>query len=105
VNGEQPTGPGTYSGSGRYGTRDPDTCDDAEGTYEAFITVPTADGSQKVTNKGNWVAGAFKGGGAFGGEFTGENGDGTFEATPKKGDCVSSPMTQIRGVIRWTLRG
>jgi hypothetical protein len=105
VNGKNPTGQGTYGASGRYGTKDPDNCSNAEGVYDAAITIPTADGPQKVKNKGDWVAGAFKGGGAFGGEFTGEAGDGTFETTPKKGDCVSSPMTQIHGVIRWMLKG
>jgi hypothetical protein len=105
VNGKQPTGSGTWGASGRYGTKNPDTCDNAEGIFENSMTIPTADGPQKVKNKGDWAAGAFKGGGAFGGEFTGETGDGTFEVTPKKGDCVTSPMTQISGVVRWALKG
>lgn len=105
VNGKAPTGAGTWGAAGRYGVKDPDTCSNAEGTYENSMTIPTADGPQKVANKGNWVAGAFKGGGAFGGEFTGETGDGTFEVVPKSGDCVTSPMTQISGVVRWTMKG
>jgi hypothetical protein len=105
VNGKQPTGPGTWSASGRYGTKNPDTCDNAEGTFENSMTLPTADGKLTAKNKGDWAAGAFKGGGAFGGEFTGDTGDGTFEVTPKKGDCVASPMTQIKGVVRWTQKG
>lgn len=105
VNGKQPTGSGTWGASGRYGTKDPDTCDNAEGIFENSMTIPTADGPQTMKNKGNWVAGTFKGGGAFGGEFTGETGDGTYETTPKTGDCVTSPMTQIRGVVRWTMKG
>jgi hypothetical protein len=104
VNGKQTTGPGSFGVSGRYGTKDPDTCNNAEGIYRASITVPTADGKEKWTNRGDWAAGAFKGGGAFGGDFTGENGDGTFEVTPKQGDCVSSPMTKIHVTVRWTMK-
>ena len=105
VNGKNPTGPGTFEGSGRYGTKDPDTCTNAEGVYQNSMTIPTADGEETVANKGDWVAGTFKGGGAFGGEFTGETGDGTFEAVPKQGDCVNSPMTKISVVLRWALKG
>ncbi len=104
VNGKEPTGPGTFGAHGRYGTQDPDTCSNVEGIYENFMTVPTADGHEKVKNKGDWVAGAFKGGGAFGGRFTGETGDGTFEASPKEGDCVTKPMTGITVVARWTMK-
>ena len=105
VNGKMPTGPGTYGVQGNYGTKDPDNCSNAEGDYRNSITVPTADGPQKVTNQGRWVVGAFRGGGAFGGEFTGETADGTFEGTPKDGDCVTSPMTKMGVVLRWTLKG
>ena len=105
VNGKTPTGAGTWGASGKYGTKDPDTCSNAEGTYENSMTIPTADGPYQWTNKGDWVAGVFMGGGAFGGEFTGETGDGTFEVYPKKGDCVSTPLTQLSGIVRWTAKG
>jgi hypothetical protein len=104
VNGKAPTGPGTFGAHGRYGTHDPDTCGNVEGIYENFMTVPTADGHVKVGNKGDWVAGAFKGAGAFGGRFTGETGDGTFEASPKEGDCLTTPQTAITVVARWTMK-
>lgn len=104
VNGKMPTGPGTFGASGRYGTKDPDTCSDVEGVFENSSTLPTANGKENVKNKGTWAAGAFKGGGAFGGEFQGETADGTFEATPKEGDCVSKPMSKMHVIIRWTLK-
>ncbi len=104
INGKMPTGPGTYGASGHYGTKDPDNCNNAEGDYHNSITVPTADGTQKVANDGTWVVGAFRGGGAFGGEFKGETADGTFETTPKEGDCVTSPMTKVNAVLRWTMK-
>lgn len=105
VNGKMPTGPGTYGAHGDYGTKDPDDCSNAEGIYLNSITVPTADGPQTVKNKGPWVVGVFRGSGAFGGEFKGETADGTFEATPKEGDCVTSPMTKLDITLRWTLKG
>ena len=104
VNGKQPTGPGKFAAWGMYGTKDPDTCNNAEGVFQNSMTIPTAGGNEKWTNKGDWLAGAFKGGGAFGGDFTGNNGDGTFEVTPRQGDCVSGPMTKVSTVIRWTMK-
>jgi hypothetical protein len=104
VNGRKPTGPGTYGASGRYGTRGPDDCSKAEGDYQNSITIPTADGPQHVTNHGTWTAGAFQGGGAFGGTFTGETADGTFQTNPKEGDCVTKPLTKADAVVRWTLK-
>jgi hypothetical protein len=104
VNGKMPTGPGSYGAYGDYGTKDPDNCSNAEGIYHNSITIPTADGPQRVTNKGEWVVGVFRGGGAFGGEFTGETADGTFEGTAKEGDCVTRPMTKMDVTLRWTLK-
>jgi hypothetical protein len=104
VNGKMPTGPGTYGGSGRYGTENPDDCANAEGDYQNSITIPTADGPQHLSNRGLWKAGAFQGGGVFGGTFTGETADGTFEVTPKEGDCVTKPLTKTDGIVRWTLK-
>lgn len=105
VNGKTPTGPGRFGASGKYGTKDPDDCSNAEGVFENSTTVPTSDGKENVKSKGTWAAGAFKGGGAFGGEFEGDNVKGTFEVTPKQGDCVSQPLTKIAYVIRWTYKG
>lgn len=104
VNGKTPTGPGTYGASGKYGTEDPDDCSNAEGVYQNSITIPTADGPQRVTNEGDWTAGAFQGGGAFGGTFTGKTADGSFESTPKEGDCVTKPLTKMDISLRWTLK-
>ena len=104
VNGKMPTGPGTYGASGRYGTANPDDCSNAEGDYQNSITIPTADGPQRVTNQGPWSAGAFQGGGAFGGTFKGETADGSFESTPKEGDCVTKPLTKMDIRLKWTLK-
>jgi len=105
VNGKEPTGPGTFGASGKYGTNGPDTCNKASGIYENHVTFPTANGQEKWADNGTWAAGAFKGGGAFGGEFSSDRVDGTFEVTPKEGDCVSKPLTKISVVIRWTMKG
>jgi hypothetical protein len=104
VNGKRPTGPGTYGASGRYGTEDPDDCSNAEGDYQNSITIPTADGPERVTNRGAWRGGAFQGGGAFGGTFTGQTADGSFEITPTEGDCVTRPVTKVNVVLHWTLK-
>jgi hypothetical protein len=105
VSGKQPTGPGTFSGQGRYGTKDPDTCDNAEGIYNNTMTLPTAGGQVRWADQGTWAAGTFKGGGAFGGDFSSDKVTGTFEVTPKEGDCVSKPLTKISALIRWTIKG
>ena len=105
VNGKEPTGKGTWGVDGHYGTEDPDACTTGgEGDAMQSSTVPTKDGEEKVTNNATFTFGALQGGGTFGGEFTGDNAEGTFEVTPKEGDCVSAPITKITVTLDYTLK-
>jgi hypothetical protein len=98
INGREANGTGALSEDGPYGTTDPDTCQSGgEAAGTDHLTVPTADGPQKVdsqftatfgriSNK-NWV---------FGGEFKGSRFTGSFKIQPLEGDCVSRPVTKVR---------
>lgn len=104
VNGEEPTGPGTWTVSGNYGAEDGASCQsggEGDGTQE--WSVPTDGGEEQVVNEITFTFGALQGGGGFGGEFVGDTYDGDFEVTPKKGDCVSEPLTEITVVATFTL--
>jgi hypothetical protein len=106
VNGKQPSGPGTVGFKGRYGTKDPDTCQaGGEGDGVLTLTIPTSDGSQKIDNKETYTYGAFKAGTAFSGEFKGDRMSGTFEVQPIDGDCASKPVTKFRVKGKGTLTG
>src|ERR1051325_9165093 len=51
VNGRQPTGQGTWGLEGRYGTKDPDTCQSGgEGDAVMPITIPTSSGPEHIKN-------------------------------------------------------
>ena len=97
VNGAGPTGQGTSGYDGYYGTADPDTCQNGgEGKGTFSITVPTADGEEKVVDDKNiFEYGALKGGALISGTFDGARMSGTFEARPMKGDCASAPVTEF----------
>jgi len=97
INGRTPTGAGSYHDSGRYGTRDPDTCQDGgEGDGVFSSTIPTTEGDLVLTAPYTWsfgdltsnpgyVSGAFRGDGAYG----------TFKVTPIEGDCLTG-ITKVR---------
>lgn len=104
VNGKQPSGPGTYTFKGRYGTKDPDTCQTGgEGDGVAVWTIPTSDGSERIEVKLTYTYGAFKAGAPFSGEFKGDRMSGTFEVQPIDGDCASKPVTKYRVKGKGTL--
>jgi hypothetical protein len=106
VNGHQPSGPGTFGASGHYGTQGGDVCTSGgEGDAKQRWTFPTADVDEEVTDTQTFTYGALSGGSTFGGEFKGERYSGTFEVSPKQGDCVTTPLTKIRVVVRWTMSG
>lgn len=95
VSGKQPTGPGKMGYQGRYGTKDPDTCQSGgEGDGVQTMTVPTADGAQQIRNTMTFTFGAFKAGAPFSGTFEGDRMSGTMEVQPIDGDCASSPVTK-----------
>jgi hypothetical protein len=97
VNGQMPTGVGTYSEEARYGTEDPDTCQDGgEGTGVFVTHIPTAGGDQVFTLPCTFVYGDLTTNpGAVTGTFVGDGVRGTFKITPTKGDCVTAPVTAI----------
>jgi hypothetical protein len=98
------TGPGTFSGHGRYGTKDPDTCGGGgEADGPQFLAIPTTGGIQRITNEHFSTFGPLRGGGVVGGEFIGPRFSGTFQAQPIKGDCISAPVTKVHFSVKGTL--
>ncbi len=100
VRGVRPTGPGTLGVTGRYGTRDSDTCLDGEGEGRFSFTFPTAQGEGKRSNVFSFsfgLLGALVGGPP--GEFSGNGFSGTIEVQPEEGNCFVTPVTKasIRG--------
>jgi len=99
VDGQQPTGTGTLSDDGRYGTKDPDSCiSGSEGDGTDTLKVPTAAGVVTVVSTFTYTAGDRPPthGGVVAGSFTGTHFTGTFEFTVLEGDCVSKPVTRVR---------
>jgi hypothetical protein len=98
VNGHTPTGIGGYEMDGRYGTKDPDTCQqggEVEGVFRS--TVPTTGGEQRLDAPFTLTYGDLTSHpGAVSGEFQGEGVHGTFSAAPVEGDCVVKPITRVR---------
>ena len=88
---------GTMSFSGRYGTKDPDSCSSGgEGTSKGSDRF--SDGSE-VTDEVEILYGPFQGG-VLGGSFKGARSSGTFEVTAIEGDCVSKPITTAHAVFK-----
>ena len=82
--------------SGKYGTKDPDSCSTGgEGT--STNTFKFTDGT--VTDEVEYTYGPFQGG-ALAGSFKGSRSSGTFEVTSLEGDCVSKPITNAHAVFR-----
>lgn len=100
VRGIVPTGPGTLGVEGRYGTKDPDTCQGGgEGDGRFVVTIPTDAGDQRFAALFTFTYGEpSTRGGVVAGRFEGDGFHGTFDATPKEGDCVTRPVTRIHTV-------
>lgn len=106
VNGKQPTGPGTITDEGPYGTKDPDTClSGSEGGGTDTIEIPTADGMVKVVSEFTYVTGPATKGGVLSIRFEGSRYTGYSEVTPTEGDCVTAPVTKLKGFGEGTLHG
>jgi hypothetical protein len=97
VNGKDPTGPGTVGEQGRYGTKDPDTCQGGgEGDGVFAMTIPVSGGVEKFSAAFTFTYGELSTrGGIVAGKFQGDGISGTFEVTPTEGDCVVRPITKI----------
>jgi len=100
VNGFDPTGDGQVTEDSRYGTKDPDTCQSGgEGDGKFVVTIPTSGGVQKFVAPFTFTYGEpSTHGGVVGGRLTGDGVTGTFDITPKEGDCVTKPITLVHTV-------
>jgi hypothetical protein len=100
VNGFDPTGDGQVTEDARYGTKDPDTCQDGgEGEGKYVVTIPTSGGVQKFVATFTFTYGEpSTHGGVVAGRVTGDGMHGTFDVTPKEGDCVTKPVTRVHTV-------
>lgn len=98
VNGHDPTGPGSYYEDARYGTKDPDTCQEGGEVEGVFaFTIPTTGGDQKVSAVFILSYGDLSTrGGVVSGQFQGDGFRGTVDVTPLEGNCVVEPVTKIR---------
>jgi hypothetical protein len=99
VNGKQPTGAGTVTDEGRYGTKDPDGCiSGSEGDGIDTFEIPTADGMVKIESyfTYNGIRPSTKGA-VLSAEFEGTRYTGNIELTPAEGDCVTAPVTKLKG--------
>jgi len=97
INGSLPTGDGQVTEVARYGTKDPDTCTSGgEGDGKLDISVPTKAGLQVFSVTFTFTYGEpSTRGGIVAGKFQGEGAHGTFDATPKKGDCITTPVSNV----------
>jgi len=100
VNGFAPTGDGQVTEQARYGTKDPDTCQSGgEGDGQYVVTIPTSGGVQQFTAPFTFTYGEpSTHGGVVAGRVKGEGFQGTFDITPKEGDCVTKPITRVHTV-------
>jgi hypothetical protein len=99
VNGKRQTGGGQITDDGPYGTEDPDTCmTGSEGGGTDTLEIPTADGVVTIASKFTYVAKKpSTKGGVLTVEFEGTRYTGTTEVTPTEGDCVTAPVTKLKG--------
>lgn len=99
VNGQQPMGPGTVTDEGPYGTKDPDSCTSgSEGGGTDTIKIPTADGMVTVVSEYTYVVDRPSTQGAvLSARFEGTRYSGNLEITPIEGDCITAPITKVKG--------
>lgn len=104
INGQTPTGPGTWSTKGRYGVNDPDTClAGGDGTFVHKFVLPSKNGPIRFGNTGTFTYGGLHR--AFsGGEFTGKTADGLQVLRPVKGDCVTTPISEVSAVLTFRMK-
>jgi hypothetical protein len=91
-------GKGTIEFSGKYGTKDPDSCSSG-GEGNGTTTYKFADGGTVTDDGIEFTYGPFQGG-ALGGSWKGKSSSGTFEVTSIDGDCVSKPITKAHAVFK-----
>jgi hypothetical protein len=95
------TGSGSYTDSGTYSNATCQSGGTAEG--DPSFTI----GSETFTDHIKIVFGkepSTNGKGIVHATFEGDRVKGTIELTPTKGDCISAPVTQVRGVGEFDLK-
>ncbi|MGQ0466383.1 MAG: hypothetical protein ACT4QG_13800 [Sporichthyaceae bacterium] len=93
VLGKKPTGPGVFTRN--VGSFVGSCTDGGKGSFNNTFEFPTAGGTLTLVVKGPFTFGVLKGG-AVGGQARGDKADGTFSVVPSKGDCVTSPVTEVK---------
>lgn len=106
VNGHEATGPGTFGFEGTFGTKEKVSCTSG-GSGEGYVifTVPTAAGPQKVKDNITYAFGPAAGDPPLVGGWRGTRTTGRFVVVPTKGDCIISPVEQLRGTGTFVLSG
>lgn len=91
-------GKGSVEFSGKYGTKDPDSCSSG-GEGAGISTFKFADGGSVHDDGIEFTYGPFQGG-ALGGSWKGKSSSGTFEVTSIEGDCVTKPISKAHVVFK-----
>jgi hypothetical protein len=94
IHGQKVTGPGTFAQEGFL----EGNCLHGAGFGTVFITIPTSDGSTKlsVSHEIMFVPGV--------GSKSADQLSATFEFYPTKGDCINTPITEIAVVQQTVLK-
>lgn len=95
VDGQEPTGAGTYEHRGRYGTLDPDDClSGGEGDGEFTLKIPTAAGIRTIRRPFTFTfGGPSTRGGVVAGDFGGQGFVGSFDIVPT--EATASPNRSL----------
>lgn len=100
VLGQEPTGRGRWMLDRGTATG---SCAGGKGDFVFDFRIPTRGGIKTITDRGTFAYGPLKGG-AYGGEFDGNTMSGQLSVSPKKGNCLTEPLSETlptaRGVMR-----
>lgn len=92
------TGEGKFGFEGMYGTTKKVTCQDGgDGTGHLLLELPTEEGPVRLKDPVEFVFGPSGGYPTAVGDWTGERSDGYYAVLPVEGDCVTGPVTKLRG--------
>jgi len=101
VLGKTPTGPGVFTHDA--GKFEGSCAKGGKGVFTLTFRIPTKNGTVELVNTGPFTFGALQGG-VVGGEYSGNAERGSFSVLPKKGDCVTSPITELAVDFKMTLK-
>jgi hypothetical protein len=106
INGHEVTGPGTFGFEGTFGTKDKASCTSGgSGDGHVLMTVPTKGGPQKLKDSISYAFGPAAGDPPLVGGWRGTRTTGRFVVVPTKGDCITSPVEQLRGQGHFVVSG